>query len=121
MEDVSGHMWYLRYPLTDGSGHVTVATTRPETMLGDTAVAVNPNDPRAEALLARLKAGNPYRPLTIHRYFPPDGLDGALGFLDVRGNRFKRLIDEGFNNTVAHDCEANQCILAGKHKDLLLG
>ena len=50
METVAGHMWYLRYPLTDGSGHVTVATTRPETMLGDTAVAVNPRDPRAAAL-----------------------------------------------------------------------
>ena len=46
-EDVAGHMWYLRYPLADGSGHVTVATTRPETMLGDTAVAVNPADPQA--------------------------------------------------------------------------
>ena len=50
MEDVAGHMWYLRYPLEDGSGHVTVATTRPETMLGDTAVAINPNDPRAADL-----------------------------------------------------------------------
>ncbi len=50
MEDVHGHMWYLRYPLEDGSGHVTVATTRPETMFGDTAVAVNPQDPRAEEL-----------------------------------------------------------------------
>ena len=50
METVAGHMWYLRYPLEDGSGHVTVATTRPETMLGDTAVAVNPRDPRAAAL-----------------------------------------------------------------------
>ncbi len=50
MENVAGHMWYLRYPLTDGSGHVTVATTRPETMLGDTAVAMNPNDPRADEL-----------------------------------------------------------------------
>ncbi len=50
MEEVDGHMWYLRYPLEDGSGHVTVATTRPETMLGDTAVAVNPNDPRAAEL-----------------------------------------------------------------------
>ncbi len=50
MEEVEGHMWYLRYPLTDGSGHVTVATTRPETMFGDTAVALNPADPRAEAL-----------------------------------------------------------------------
>ncbi|MFO0828805.1 MAG: valine--tRNA ligase [Phycisphaerales bacterium] len=50
MEEVQGHMWYLRYPLADGSGHVTVATTRPETMLGDTAVAINPKDPRAAAL-----------------------------------------------------------------------
>ncbi len=50
MEDVAGHMWYLRYPLEDGSGHVTVATTRPETMFGDTAVAVNPAHPRAEEL-----------------------------------------------------------------------
>ncbi len=50
MEEVAGHMWYLDYPLSDGSGHITVATTRPETMLGDTAVAINPNDPRAEAL-----------------------------------------------------------------------
>jgi valyl-tRNA synthetase len=50
METVAGHMWYLRYPLEDGSGHVTVATTRPETMLGDTAVAVNPKDPRAAGL-----------------------------------------------------------------------
>ena len=50
MEEVDGHFWYLRYPFEDGSGHITVATTRPETMLGDTAVAVNPKDPRAAAL-----------------------------------------------------------------------
>tara|TARA_B100001059_G_scaffold223784_1_gene249149 strand:+ start:1509 stop:4487 length:2979 start_codon:yes stop_codon:yes gene_type:complete len=50
MEDVKGHMYYLRYPLSDGSGHVTVATTRPETMLGDTGVAINPEDPRAASL-----------------------------------------------------------------------
>ncbi len=53
MEEVQGHMWYLRYPLEDGSGHVTVATTRPETMLGDTAVAINPNDPRAADLAGK--------------------------------------------------------------------
>ncbi|MCZ6835231.1 MAG: class I tRNA ligase family protein [Planctomycetota bacterium] len=50
MKEVQGHMWYLKYPLEDGSGFVTVATTRPETMLGDTAVAMNPKDPRAEGL-----------------------------------------------------------------------
>ena len=53
MEDVAGHMWYLRYPLEDGSGHVTVATTRPETMFGDTAVAVNPDHPRAAELAGK--------------------------------------------------------------------
>ncbi len=50
MEEVDGHFYYLRYPLADGTGYVTVATTRPETMLGDTAVAVNPKDPRAAEL-----------------------------------------------------------------------
>ncbi len=41
-----GFLWYIQYPLVDGSGHITVATTRPETMFGDVAVAVNPNDQR---------------------------------------------------------------------------
>jgi valyl-tRNA synthetase len=45
-EEENGHLWHLRYPLTDGSGHMIVATTRPETMLGDTAVAVHPDDER---------------------------------------------------------------------------
>ena len=45
-EDQAGFFWHLRYPLTDGSGYIEMATTRPETMLGDTAVAVNPNDER---------------------------------------------------------------------------
>ena len=53
MEDIDGAMWYLRYPVADGSGHVTVATTRPETMLGDTAVAINPKDPRAADLVGK--------------------------------------------------------------------
>jgi valyl-tRNA synthetase len=43
-KDVQGSLWYIRYPLADGSGSITIATTRPETMLGDTAVAVNPDD-----------------------------------------------------------------------------
>ncbi|MCR5678561.1 MAG: valine--tRNA ligase [Agathobacter sp.] len=45
-EDQAGHFWHLRYPLSDGSGYIQMATTRPETMLGDTAVAVNPKDER---------------------------------------------------------------------------
>jgi len=52
-EDRPGHLWYIRYPFEDGQGHLTVATTRPETMLGDTAVAVNPTDERYRAALGR--------------------------------------------------------------------
>ncbi len=44
--DQNTYLWYIRYPFADGSGEVTVATTRPETLFGDTAVAVNPNDER---------------------------------------------------------------------------
>lgn len=49
-KEVRGHLWHIRYPLTDGSGEVVVATTRPETMLGDTAVAVHPKDERYKML-----------------------------------------------------------------------
>ena len=49
----SGHLWHMRYPLADGSGHLVVATTRPETMLGDTAVAVHPHDERYQALIGK--------------------------------------------------------------------
>ncbi len=48
-----GYFWHLRYPLTDGSGYVELATTRPETLLGDTAVAVNPNDERYKDLVGK--------------------------------------------------------------------
>jgi valyl-tRNA synthetase len=52
-EPEPGHLWHLRYPLADGSGHLVVATTRPETMLGDTAVAVHPDDERYRHLVGR--------------------------------------------------------------------
>jgi valyl-tRNA synthetase len=52
-EPEAGQLWHLRYPLADGSGHVVVATTRPETMLGDTAVAVHPEDERYRHLVGR--------------------------------------------------------------------
>ena len=52
-EDVDGGLYYIRYPLAGGGGYVTVATTRPETMLGDTGVAVHPDDPRYRPLVGR--------------------------------------------------------------------
>ena len=51
--DKPGHLWHIRYPLSDGSGDLVVATTRPETMMGDTGVAVNPEDERFKALVGK--------------------------------------------------------------------
>ncbi|MHB9134246.1 MAG: valine--tRNA ligase [Armatimonadota bacterium] len=53
-EERRGHLWHIRYPFIDGEGGIVVATTRPETMLGDTAVAVNPDDPRYTNLIGKM-------------------------------------------------------------------
>ena len=52
-EEQAGHFWHINYPITDGSGYVEIATTRPETLLGDTAVAVNPDDDRYKHLIGK--------------------------------------------------------------------
>ncbi|MEE0839547.1 MAG: valine--tRNA ligase [Acutalibacteraceae bacterium] len=52
-EEQAGHFWHIRYPLADGSGFIELATTRPETLLGDTAVAVNPNDERYKDMVGK--------------------------------------------------------------------
>ena len=52
-EEQAGHFWHLRYPFKDGSGYLELATTRPETLLGDTAVAVNPNDERYKDIIGK--------------------------------------------------------------------
>jgi valyl-tRNA synthetase len=73
-EEEEGELWHLRYPLADGSGHVVVATTRPETMLGDTAVAVNPEDTRYQHLLGkqiRLPLAERLIPLIADAYVDP--------------------------------------------------
>lgn len=53
-EDQAGHFWHLRYPFVDGSGYLELATTRPETLLGDTAVAVNPSDERYKGFVGKM-------------------------------------------------------------------
>ena len=52
-QEEDGYLWYIKYPLKDEDGYITIATTRPETMLGDTAVAVNPNDSRYKHLIGK--------------------------------------------------------------------
>jgi valyl-tRNA synthetase len=76
-DEVDGQLWHLRYPLADGSGHLIVATTRPETMLGDTAVAVHPEDERYRHLVGRM-----VRLPVVERQIPivaDDAVDPAFG------------------------------------------
>ncbi len=73
-EPEAGSLWHLRYPLADGSGHLVVATTRPETMLGDTAVAVNPEDERYRHLVGqqvRLPLTDRLLPIIADEYCDP--------------------------------------------------
>lgn len=97
MEDVDGYMWYLRYPLEDGSGHVTVATTRPETMLGDTAVAVNPDDPVGADLVGK------YVTLPIVGRRIPIVADDYVIMADPEGDTKARYASGFLKVTPAHD------------------
>src|SRR5882672_2153722 len=80
-EEEAGTLWHVRYPLEDGSGSVTVATTRPETMLGDTAVAVHPDDERFRNLVGRkvrLPLANRLIPIIADSYADPAFGSGSV-------------------------------------------
>jgi len=80
-KETKGHLWHFNYPLEDGSGHMTVATTRPETMLGDTAVAVHPDDDRYKALVGknvRLPLANRLIPIIADESVEMDFGTGAV-------------------------------------------
>jgi len=80
-EDRPSHLWYIRYPFEDGQGHLTVATTRPETMLGDTAVAVNPTDQRYQSARGRkiaLPLLGRYIPVVADEFVDPKFGTGAV-------------------------------------------
>jgi len=80
-KEVNGHLWNFRYPLTDGSGYLVVATTRPETMLGDTAVAVNPDDDRYKHLIGKtimLPIMNREIPIIADQYVDPKFGSGCV-------------------------------------------
>ncbi|NIP72603.1 MAG: valine--tRNA ligase [Gammaproteobacteria bacterium] len=80
-EEESGHLWHMRYPLADGSGHLVVATTRPETMLGDSALAVHPQDDRYRDLVGRtvvLPLANREIPVIADDYVDPEFGSGCV-------------------------------------------
>ena len=79
--EVNSHMWHFNYPLEDGSGHITVATTRPETMLGDTGVAVHPDDERYQDLIGKfviLPLVGRRVPIIADTYADPEQGSGAV-------------------------------------------
>ncbi|MDB5439096.1 MAG: valine--tRNA ligase, partial [Caulobacteraceae bacterium] len=79
--EMDGHYWHFAYPLEDGSGEIVVATTRPETMLGDTAVAVHPDDARYQALIGksvRLPIMGRLIPIVADAYADPEKGSGAV-------------------------------------------
>ena len=79
--EINGQFWHLRYPLEDGSGHISVATTRPETMLADMAVAVNPTDERYTALIGknvRLPITGRLIPVVADEHADPELGSGAV-------------------------------------------
>ena len=80
-KEVNSHMWHFNYPLEDGSGHITVATTRPETMLGDTGVAVHPDDERYQDLIGKfvvLPIVGRRIPIVADTYADPEQGSGAV-------------------------------------------
>ena len=80
-QEEDGHLWHLRYPLSEGDGHLVVATTRPETMLGDAAVAVHPDDERYRALVGRqlrLPLSGRDIPVIADTYVDPDFGSGCV-------------------------------------------
>ena len=80
-KEVDGHFWHFAYPLEDGSGEIVVATTRPETMLGDAAVAVHPDDERYKALIGkmvRLPIVDRLIPIVADAYADPEKGSGAV-------------------------------------------
>ncbi len=80
-KEENGHLWHMRYPLTDASGHLIVATTRPETMLGDAAVAVHPDDERYQHLIGKhvhLPLCNRNIPIIADDYVDPEFGSGCV-------------------------------------------
>ncbi len=80
-EEEQGHLWHIRYPLSDGSGHLVVATTRPETLLGDCAVAVHPDDERYRHLIGktiRLPIAGREIPIIADDYVDPEFGSGVV-------------------------------------------
>jgi len=115
----AGHLWHLRYPYADGSGFVTVATTRPETLLGDTAVAVHPEDDRYTNLVGNkliLPVMNREIPLIADDYVDPSFGTGAVKITPAHDpNDFEMGLRHNLEQITVIGRDGNMTEAAGKY------
>lgn len=121
-EERHGKLWYIRYPFADGEGHLVVATTRPETMLGDTAVAVNPADSRYQAAVGRhviLPLLNRKIPVVADDFVDPKFGTGAVKVTPAHDpNDFEIAERHELARLEVIDAEARMTAEAGPYKGL---
>ncbi len=117
-----GYFWHIKYPLSDGSGSIEIATTRPETMLGDTAIAVNPNDIRYKNLIGKtaiLPIANRAIPIIADEYVDIDFGTGAVKITPAHDpNDFEVGLRHNLPVIKVMDEEAKMNENAGKFKGL---
>jgi len=121
-EEKRGKLYFLKYPLADGSGHITVATTRPETMLGDTAVAVNPEDERYQSFIGKkvlLPVANREIPVIADQYVDPAFGTGAVKITPAHDpNDFEIGIRHNLPRIRIMDEDGRMSVEAGKYKGM---
>ena len=121
-EEEDGHLWHIRYPLADGSGEVVVATTRPETMLGDTAVAVNPDDERYTAMIGKdliLPVMNRRIPIIADELVDKEFGTGAVKVTPAHDlNDYEMSLRHGLEVIVIIDESGNMNVNAGQYMGL---
>jgi valyl-tRNA synthetase len=121
-DERQGKLWYIRYPFADGSGHLSVATTRPESMLGDTAVAVNPMDERYRSLVGRnvvLPLLERVIPVIADEFVDPQFGTGAVKVTPAHdGNDFEIALRHNLPRIEVIDEEARMSEAAGPYRGL---
>jgi len=121
-EEVEGKLYYINYPFTDGSGHVQVATTRPETMLGDTAVAVSPDDPRFQHLIGKkviVPLVNREVPIIADDYVDPSFGTGMVKITPAHDpNDFEIGLRHNLDQVVVIGLDAHMTKEAGKYSGM---
>jgi valyl-tRNA synthetase len=121
-EERQSHLWTIRYPFEDGSGYLTVATTRPETMLGDTAVAVNPHDDRYRAAVGKkvlLPLLKRVIPIVADEFVDPEFGTGAVKVTPAHDpNDFEIARRHNLPSVEVIDAEARMTAEAGPYKGL---